>query len=87
MVHDPNHAKRQISLPENDMNNLTLASTTVNFAQNIKAGDFYFFNSWLPHSFAPNRSTKPFKFIHFNVGVMPVHNHTCDLPENMPEIV
>jgi hypothetical protein len=30
-----------------------------------------FTNSWLPHSFTKNPSKKPFKFIHFNVGVMP----------------
>ena len=79
-IHDPNHVKRYANLPEENERNITLATTTINY-ENIKEGDFVFFNSWLPHSFAPNRSRKPFRFIHFNVGVMPRQEQSsCPAP-------
>jgi uncharacterized protein (TIGR02466 family) len=74
--HDPNHAKRQINLPEKDESIITDASVTVNYE--CEPGDLVFFNSWLPHSFIPNASDKPFKFVHFNVMAVPVHN--CAIP-------
>jgi len=33
-------------------------------------GMLLFSNSWLPHSFTRNGSDKPFKFLHFNLGIM-----------------
>jgi uncharacterized protein (TIGR02466 family) len=77
-IHDPNHAKRQIKLPELDETKITMASTTINYQ--VKEGDLFLFNSWLPHSFVPNRNkTKPFKFIHFNVSVIPAQQN-CEIP-------
>ena len=73
VFHDPNHSKRQIQLPERDISKITPASIAVNY--DVSPGTLILFNSWLPHSFAPNASSKPFKFIHFNVKVQPAHNH------------
>jgi hypothetical protein len=74
--HDPNHAKRQINLPQYDESIITPASTIVNYT--VEAGDLMLFNSWLPHSFTPNASDKPFKFMHFNIMVQPANN--CAIP-------
>lgn len=53
------------SLPHKTNQELTLASSRVYYTP--KAGDLFFTNSWLPHSFTKNRSDKPFKFIHINI--------------------
>jgi len=68
-IHEPRPAKQYANLPEANMANATYASLMINFQP--KVGQFMFTNSWLPHSFTKNPSKKPFKFIHFNVGVMP----------------
>ena len=67
IIHDPRAGKVQISLPETNMNEVTHASSMVNFQ--TEDGMLMFTNSWLPHSFTPNESSKPFRFIHFNIGV------------------
>jgi hypothetical protein len=64
---DPNQAKKQINLPENDFSQVTLATTMVNFQP--KAGMLMITNAWVPHLFTKNRSDKPFTFIHFTIGV------------------
>lgn len=69
LIFDPRPAKKQISLYERDMSQVTSGSSQINF--DIKAGDILFFNSWLGHGFTPNASDKEFRFIHFNVGVIP----------------
>lgn len=66
VVHDPRIAKTMMGLPEANPNNLTLASPAVNFVP--EPGTLMFANSWLPHSFTRNTSTKPFKFIHMNIA-------------------
>jgi uncharacterized protein (TIGR02466 family) len=68
-IHEPRPAKQYANLPEANMANATYASLAINFMP--KAGQFMFTNSWLPHSFTKNPSKKPFRFIHFNVGIMP----------------
>jgi hypothetical protein len=35
-----------------------------------KAGQLFFANSWLSHSFTRHATKKPLRFIHFNMGVM-----------------
>ena len=69
MIFDPRPAKRQIGLYERDVSQVTYGSTQINF--DIKAGDIIFLNSWIGHGFTPNASDKEFRFIHFNVGVIP----------------
>jgi len=68
-IHEPRPAKQYANLPEANMANATYASLAINFMP--KVGQFMFINSWLPHSFTKNPSNTPFRFIHFNVGVMP----------------
>ena len=67
LIHDPRPGKVQINMEEKNMEDLTYASTMVNFQ--IEPGMFYFFNSSVLHSFTPNGSDQPCNFIHFNVGV------------------
>lgn len=70
---DPNQAKKQISLRETDANQITFASTMVNFKP--KPGLLIITNAWVPHMFTQNRADTPFTFIHFTIGVekmMPV---------------
>lgn len=67
LIFDPRPGKKQISLPERDMTQVTQGSTQINF--DVKAGDILLFNSWLGHGFTPNASDEEFRFIHFNVGV------------------
>ena len=69
LIFDPRPAKKQISLYERDMSQVSYGSTQINF--DVKAGDIMFLNSWLGHGFTPNASDKEFRFIHFNVGVIP----------------
>ena len=66
VICDPRPGKNQINLLERDPRNLTYASQKVLF--NPIPGNLYFTNSWLPHEFTRNSSSKPFTFLHFNVG-------------------
>jgi len=67
VIHDPRPGKKQINLPEHDMSKVTLGSTSINFEP--KPGQFMFAPAWLPHAFSRHGSKKPFRFIHFNMGV------------------
>ena len=64
---DPKAAKYHSSLLEKNPSIATLASNEINYQP--VAGDFFFTNSWLPHSFTRNAANKPMKFIHFSLGV------------------
>lgn len=68
IFHDPRSAKVFSNLPELNPSNATYGSTMINFTP--EPGMFMFTNSWLPHSFLKNPSEKPFRFIHFNLGVI-----------------
>jgi uncharacterized protein (TIGR02466 family) len=68
IIHDPRPAKIFSNLPEQDMSLATYGSTMINFMP--EAGTMMFTNSWLPHSFTKNPADKPFRFIHFNLGVV-----------------
>lgn len=65
-VFDPRPGKKQINLPEGNMEKVTYASLQANYIP--KPGTLYFLNSWLPHGFSRHGSEKPLKFIHFNLG-------------------
>jgi hypothetical protein len=73
-IHDPRPAKIYANLPEANMSNATYASVSINFLP--KPGQFMFMNSWLPHSFTKNPSMEHFKFVHFNVSVIPAPPQT-----------
>jgi len=77
IVHDPRYGKRQINLPAIKPEEISFASSSIVFTP--KQGMFIFANSWLPHSFGRHNSDKPFKFIHFNIGLQQF-NPQCDAP-------
>ena len=64
---DPRHGKNHNSIGERNMSQATLASYEINYQP--QPGDFFFTNSWLPHSFTRNANIKPMRFIHFTLGV------------------
>lgn len=66
-IHDPRPGKKQIALPEKNMQDPTFASSIFNFTP--EPGMMVFTNSWLPHSITNYGSETPLKFIHFNVVV------------------
>lgn len=67
IFHDPRPGKVQISMEQENNNEITYGSNNINIKP--KVGLLVFTNAWLPHSFSQNKSNKMFKFIHFNVGV------------------
>ena len=69
MIHDPRPAKKFANMPEKNMAMATYASQAISFVP--QPGLFMFTNSWLPHSFTRNGSDKPFRFLHFNLSLMP----------------
>ena len=75
MFHDPRCGKIQINLPEQDINNVTLASNAINFVP--EPGLMLISNAWLPHSFGRHGSDKPIKFVHFNLSVRYNPDKTC----------
>ena len=77
VLHDPRAGKVQIDLDEKSVEEVTVATQMVNFQP--KAGELYFTNAWLPHSFTRNGSDEPLRFIHINIGVQ-VSPHNCNLP-------
>lgn len=64
---DPRAAKTHGGIGERNMSQATLASYEINYQP--QPGDFFFTNSWLPHSFTRNANAKPMRFIHFTLGV------------------
>lgn len=67
IVFDPRPGKKQISMRQSNLDEVTFASDQIMFS--VKAGDLMLFNSWLPHGFTRHESDEPFQFIHFNVYV------------------
>ena len=69
VFHDARLGKVITSLPEENPQNATIASNMVNFIP--EPGGLIFTNAHLPHSFTRNGSDEPFRFVHFNVVVLP----------------
>lgn len=82
LIHDPRDVKVYTDLPQKKIDDVTYASSTINFSP--EPGLFIFMNTWMPHSFTRNKSDKPVKFIHFNIGVVPHNRLAC---ESTPEII
>lgn len=74
VVHDPRPTKIMNEMVERDSTQLTMASSTINFTP--EPGTLMYANSWLPHSFTRNPSSKPFKFIHMNIATRPISEKT-----------
>lgn len=68
VFHDPRIAKTMSDLPEQDINNATIASRAINFEP--KPGMLIFANAWLAHSFSRHSCDSPVKFVHFNISAM-----------------
>ena len=79
IIHDPRPTKHYADLPEKATDAVTAATKIINFEP--KPGMLMFSNSWLPHSFSKNGNKKPFRFIHFNIGVVYNGNNACTVPE------
>jgi hypothetical protein len=75
VIHDPRKGKVMINLPETNMSMATPASNMINFEP--KEGLLIFTPAWLEHSFTRHASSKPAKFIHFNIGVIPAPQTVC----------
>ena len=67
--HDPRAGKQQTTLREVNPTIATISSNVINIE--AREGLMVFTNSWLPHSFGRHGGSKPLRFIHFNLGVMP----------------
>jgi hypothetical protein len=67
ILHDPRPGKVQTTLPEVDSTIATFTSNMINHVP--EPGTMMFANSWLPHSFSRNLSSKPLKLIHFSIGI------------------
>lgn len=86
--HDPRLAKVQINLPETDITALTVASNIINYP--AIEGRFMFTNSWLTHAFPRNVTSKPLRFIHFNILVVQTADQQptqCNIEKNSPIVV
>jgi len=78
VIHDPCAGKVQISLPEQDISQATVASQMINFTP--KPGLFIFTNAWLAHSFTRHAAEMPIKFVHFNLSVQMAPQAACPMP-------
>jgi len=79
VLHDPNAGKAMAGIRERDVSAATPASTAINFVP--EPGMCFFANAWVPHSFSRHASSKPMRFIHFNINVKPTGQHaSCALP-------
>ena len=56
MIHDPRSAKEFCSLPEKDINQLSLANQAITFTP--EPGMLMMTNAWVPHTFTRNKSKK-----------------------------
>ncbi len=79
VIHDPRPGRVMLDLPQVDVNQLSLASTMVNFIP--EPGMMMFAPAWLAHSFNRNASKAPFRFVHFNLSVQPNGSAAPPMPE------
>jgi uncharacterized protein (TIGR02466 family) len=71
VFHDPRLYKRIIDLDQKNVNLVSDASYEINVKP--KNGLLIFFNSYLEHQFVVDKGIDPFRFIHFNIQVIPNH--------------
>ncbi len=70
-LYDPRPAKVYADLPLRESSSLQPGHSSVFYKP--QAGDLYFTNAWLAHSFTRNRSKQPLNFVHINIRVVPRH--------------
>lgn len=86
-IFDPRPAKQYANLPEAEMTKPSYASLSIHFLP--KRGQFMFMNSWLPHGFTKNPSDDVFRFIHFNIGIVPApaqQQPKMTTPDTQPKV-
>ena len=66
---DPRPGNVMNLLPEKNKNNITYASSQVNYQ--VKPGRMIFFPSYMPHQYIPDLGYEPFRFIHWNCQAIP----------------
>ncbi len=64
---DPRAGKKMTDLMSKQTNEVLVATPLIHF-NNVQAGTFMLFNSWLPHMITKNQSEEKTKFIHFTLG-------------------
>lgn len=75
--HDPRAGKAQLGLNESDMSQVSYASNV--FQIKPEPGVLILTNAWLPHSFTKNGSSEPFRFVHFNIGLVENPQPVCEV--------
>ena len=69
VFHDPRSAALMSKLPFKDEKKVSLGSSSINFK--VKPCVLFLFNSYLPHEFVVDRGKEEFKFIHWNIQMLP----------------
>jgi uncharacterized protein (TIGR02466 family) len=69
LFEDPRPGNLMNSLPEKNKDNLTYASTTINYK--VEPGSMLFFPSYMPHQYVVDMGYDPFRFIHWNCQAIP----------------
>lgn len=72
LFHDPRIAKSMCELEQENINNVTSATSIINFIP--RPGLLIFTNSWLSHSFTKHAAETPIKFIHFNIKAVQIED-------------
>jgi uncharacterized protein (TIGR02466 family) len=66
---DPRPGNLMNSLPEKNKENVTYASTAINYK--VEPGSMLFFPSYMPHQYIVDMGYDPFRFIHWNCQAIP----------------
>jgi uncharacterized protein (TIGR02466 family) len=69
IFHDPRHGKNMTHFLEKNMDEVTFASEQIHYKP--IPGNLILFPSYLEHSFSKDFGVEPFRFIHFNIQVLP----------------
>ena len=69
LFEDPRPGNLMNSLPEKNKENVTYASTSINYK--VSPGKMIFFPSYMPHQYVVDMGYDPFRFIHWNCQAIP----------------
>ena len=69
LFEDPRAGNMMNLLPEKNKENISYASTQINYK--VKPGRMIFFPSYLPHQYVTDMGYEPFRFIHWNCQAIP----------------
>ena len=69
LFEDPRPGNLMNSLPEKNKENVTYASTAINYK--VEPGSMLFFPSYMPHQYVVDMGYDPFRFIHWNCQAIP----------------